>query len=1154
LGYGHSIRATLRVPRTPSASTPRIQEINFMRRPVLRFQLLRVVAALFVFVLAAASTPAAILRVDADAPGPGHDGAAWASAFTDISSALRGAADGDEIWVASGTYAGGVVVASDVALYGGFAGVENSRDNRDWRANPTIINGGAGVVTFQDAGAHAALDGFTIQNGGGVGVACSGRLARIANNTIVGATAASNGPGQGIACYNNAYPAIVHNVIHDNAEFGIYAAQAGFSAIGNLVTGNGGGIGCDVFSTAQIINNTVADNAGAGIRAAYYSTVQLGNNVVAFNQTGVMNDASRPSAVTLNANDVFGSTSGDYSGVANPAGANGNIGQDPLFADRTAGDYRLTLPSPAVDAGADAFTPEGQTDLDGNPRPLASHVDMGAFEFVPGSGLSFTTQPLGAKAGTPFARQPVVTVRDTEGHVVTFFNSPVTLSILSGPSTGRLTGTTTVNAVNGVATFTNVGVDKGGTYTLRAISRAVSAGVSDPVLISSSIVRVRPDGNDGDDGESWATAKKSIQAALAQAVSPGGEVWVAAGTFTGPFDVPSGVGLYGGFHGNEFQRAQRDFGANVATLKGGGGPVVRIAAGAANSTTVDGFTVIGGQPDPAGDDPLPGAGIVCLDGAPAIRNNILLDNTAIRKTPDSYGGGVYVKGTGWAVENNSLLANSATFGGGLYAEGSGVIRNNMAQNNLTGVRDIPAPGKGAGIRAVGADIEISGNIVRDNVAGSDGGGGISASATSLVVVFNDISGNTAQGDGGGLQVTGSGTVRANTVSKNAAMRSGGGIAADGDFQVIGNVAASNAAEHGGGIAALSSRVDIINNTVVANRAPDAGGVLGGAAAVNNIIVSNSSGVSGVCLFRNNDVFGDQANDYAGANPTGENGNVATDPRFVDASGDFHLLAYSPLIDAGYDAVVQPGDVDRDKMPRLVGAHVDIGAFEYPASVTPGRQPVTFLSMHSVGPDYIGGGRNYLYVPDDRTTFTVQAGDATHDGLVDGVAFTVTQDQYTHWWYPNFNTLHIPGNLIPGYYPDAERAPFASPGHPGIDITGDGRGCNTIKGTFTVLDAVYDYSSATPKVVRFAATFEQHCEGGTGALVGTIAYNSAAVPAPYTMQDVVRAMAIFGGLLAPVDASEAARYDLVTAGASKNRVDIADAILLLRKDLGVDPNP
>ena len=54
-----------------------------------------------------------------------------------------------------------------VWLYGGFAGTETNRDQRNAAAHPTILDGGgtAPVVYFRNNGYKlSALDGFTVQD------------------------------------------------------------------------------------------------------------------------------------------------------------------------------------------------------------------------------------------------------------------------------------------------------------------------------------------------------------------------------------------------------------------------------------------------------------------------------------------------------------------------------------------------------------------------------------------------------------------------------------------------------------------------------------------------------------------------------------------------------------------------------------------------------------------------------------------------------------------------------------------------------------------------------------------------------------------------------------------------------------------------------
>ncbi|MFN4257376.1 MAG: choice-of-anchor Q domain-containing protein, partial [Saprospiraceae bacterium] len=61
------------------------------------------------------------------------------------------------------------------------------------------------------------------------------------------------------------------------------------------------------------------------------------------------------------------------------------------------------------------------------------------------------------------------------------------------------------------------------------------------------------------------------------------------------------------------------------------------------------------------------------------------------------------------------------------------------------------------------------------------------------------------------------------------------------------------------------------------------------------------------------------------------GNIFSgDPMFVDtAAGDYRLLPCSPLVNAGTNAAVSPGDTDLDGRPRILGGTVDIGPYEMP---------------------------------------------------------------------------------------------------------------------------------------------------------------------------------------------------------------------------------
>jgi hypothetical protein len=81
--------------------------------------------------------------------------------------------------------------------------------------------------------------------------------------------------------------------------------------------------------------------------------------------------------------------------------------------------------------------------------------------------LAFPHTITGTTAGS-FLAPIVVNVQDSNGHVVTTDNSSVTLSIAAPANGGALSGTTTVQAVNGVATFTGLSITPAGSYSLLA--------------------------------------------------------------------------------------------------------------------------------------------------------------------------------------------------------------------------------------------------------------------------------------------------------------------------------------------------------------------------------------------------------------------------------------------------------------------------------------------------------------------------------------------------------------------------------------------------------------------------------------------------------------------------------------------------------------
>lgn len=113
-----------------------------------------------------------------------EDGAAWATAYNTIQEGISAAATAGiaEVWVREGVYdeprvsnltgvnTGSVVLATNVALYGGFNGTESSPDDRQWIMHPTVIDGstardGQPAYHVVWGGYGARIDGFFITGG-----------------------------------------------------------------------------------------------------------------------------------------------------------------------------------------------------------------------------------------------------------------------------------------------------------------------------------------------------------------------------------------------------------------------------------------------------------------------------------------------------------------------------------------------------------------------------------------------------------------------------------------------------------------------------------------------------------------------------------------------------------------------------------------------------------------------------------------------------------------------------------------------------------------------------------------------------------------------------------------------------------------------------
>ncbi|MBI3923834.1 MAG: hypothetical protein HY318_20600, partial [Armatimonadetes bacterium] len=101
--------------------------------------------------------------------------------------------------------------------------------------------------------------------------------------------------------------------------------------------------------------------------------------------------------------------------------------------------------------------------------------------------LGFKVQPSDATAGSVISPAIEVEVQDSAGKVVTTAKDTVTLAISTNPSNGKLSGTISRAAVNGVAKFDDLSIDiSGNGYKLKATSGSLTDATSNAFNITDS--------------------------------------------------------------------------------------------------------------------------------------------------------------------------------------------------------------------------------------------------------------------------------------------------------------------------------------------------------------------------------------------------------------------------------------------------------------------------------------------------------------------------------------------------------------------------------------------------------------------------------------------------------------------------------------------
>ncbi|HZE73927.1 MAG TPA: cadherin-like domain-containing protein [Gemmatimonadales bacterium] len=114
------------------------------------------------------------------------------------------------------------------------------------------------------------------------------------------------------------------------------------------------------------------------------------------------------------------------------------------------------------------------SNVSGNPAVFAATGIVGN-----ANRLVFTVQPSSATVRKPITPAVQVQVQDASGNPVTSAIDRITVALGSNPGGATLAGTTSVTAVGGTATFSDLSLNKGGTgYTLTALGSGLISATS----------------------------------------------------------------------------------------------------------------------------------------------------------------------------------------------------------------------------------------------------------------------------------------------------------------------------------------------------------------------------------------------------------------------------------------------------------------------------------------------------------------------------------------------------------------------------------------------------------------------------------------------------------------------------------------------------
>ena len=268
------------------------------------------------------------------------------------------------------------------------------------------------------------------------------------------------------------------------------SADSGSTIVVQVTASNANGTGQTATSSQTAV---VPASDGSGTLTSPTSTVTAGStgNTIAFTYTAAGPTTSGKVRLTVpggwTAPSLTGSNGGYTTSSAGTVAVAGQMVTVSNVTLATGGTVTITYGSRASSgpgataptaAGAQTWSGASAATSGGTLTALAASPSI-TVNPAAANKLVWTTQPSNTGSGSAISASPAASIEDTYGNVVTSSSATVTAAIGTNPGGGTLAGTTSVAAVSGVATFSNLSINKSGTgYTLTAASAGVTGATS----------------------------------------------------------------------------------------------------------------------------------------------------------------------------------------------------------------------------------------------------------------------------------------------------------------------------------------------------------------------------------------------------------------------------------------------------------------------------------------------------------------------------------------------------------------------------------------------------------------------------------------------------------------------------------------------------